>query len=205
MQLSSSGPKHCEFDFEFLGNSSGEPYLLHTNIFVDGVGGREIQLRLWFDPTADYHYYNFQWNDNVVVFFIDSTPIRMFGNYESLNTPQNPTLFQYPKSCPMSLYLSIWDGSSWATQGGKVKLNWASAPFTAHYKNFRLNGCQAKQNDQASIAACQKSTFAKPGVRIDGSRRRKLRWVRDNFVHYNYCTDTARYPVLPPECKYNVL
>lgn len=205
LYLSSSGPKHCEFDFEFLGNVSGEPYLLHTNIFVDGVGGREQQIRLWFDATADYHYYNFQWNSQVVVFFVDSIPIRMFGNYEYLNTPQNSTMFTYPKRCPMSLYLSIWDGSNWATRGGAVKLNWAHAPFVASYKRFSLVGCQANQYYQPSIDACQKSKWATPGVRVGGAYRKKLRWVKNNQIHYNYCTDYKRYPTPPPECKYNVL
>lgn len=205
LYLSSTGPKHCEFDFEFLGNQSGEPYLLHTNIFVDGVGGREQQIRLWFDATADYHYYNFQWNSEVVVFFVDNVPIRMYGNYESKNTPQNSTMFTYPKSCPMSLYLSIWDGSQWATQNGRIKLNWAHGPFTAHYKRFCMRGCQANQFNPQSIQACQNSNWATSGVKINGAYVRKLRWVKQNYIHYNYCTDTRRYATPPPECKLNVL
>lgn len=216
VQLSSSGPRHCEFDFEFLGNSSGEPYILHTNIFVDGVGGREQQIRLWFDPTTEFHNYNFQWNNEVVVFFVDNTPIRMYGNYEwrnnaTSNATTNSTLppgmetFKYPKSCPMNLYLSIWDGSGWATQSGAVKLNWTHAPFVAQYKNFQHNACLADPKNPKSIKACQNSAFAKPGVKMDGSRRTKMRWVKNNFIKYNYCTDKGRYPTLPPECKYNIL
>lgn len=67
MQMSSEGPNHDELDFEFLGNISGEPYLVQTNVYVNGSGNREQRHTLWFDPTTDFHTYSFFWNHRSIV------------------------------------------------------------------------------------------------------------------------------------------
>lgn len=193
--MSSPAPNHCEFDFEFLGNRTDEPFLLHTNIFVNGVGGREQQIYLGFDPSAAFHYYNFQWSKDVLVFYVDNTPIRMFRNLPGV---------AYPNSKPMGMFLSIWDGSSWATQGGRVKIDWNAAPFVATYQNFRLNGCEVKAQDRNRVRWCQRSRYSAGGG-LGMERVQQMRAVRTNQVVYNYCDDRRRYPKAPPECAHNIL
>jgi xyloglucan:xyloglucosyl transferase len=62
-----AAPQRDELDFEFLGNRTGEPYIIQTNVYRSGVGGREMRHSLWFDPTADFHSYSILWNPKQIV------------------------------------------------------------------------------------------------------------------------------------------
>ncbi|KAL5974051.1 Catalyzes xyloglucan endohydrolysis (XEH) and or endotransglycosylation (XET) [Asimina triloba] len=56
-----------ELDFEFLGNRSGQPYTIQTNVYSHGKGDREQRVNLWFDPSAAYHTYSIFWNRQHIV------------------------------------------------------------------------------------------------------------------------------------------
>ncbi|KAI4316018.1 hypothetical protein L6164_024038 [Bauhinia variegata] len=192
--LSSKGSAWDEIDFEFLGNLSGEPYTLHTNVFTQGKGNREQQFHLWFDPTKDFHTYSILWNPQNIIFSVDGTPIREFKNLESKGVA-------FPKNQAMRIYSSLWNADDWATRGGLVKTDWTQAPFTASYRNFNAQACvwTSKGSSCSSTGSPNQAWY---GQSLDSTGQARLRWVQKNYMIYNYCTDTKRFPQgFPPECS----
>ncbi|KAJ0693162.1 putative xyloglucan:xyloglucosyl transferase [Helianthus annuus] len=199
--MSSEGPKHHEFDFEFLGNTTGEPYVVQTNVYVNGVGNREQRLNLWFDPTKDFHSYSILWNQRQVVFLVDDTPIRVHTNLEHKGIP-------YPKDQAMGVYSSIWNADDWATQGGRVKTDWSHAPFVASYRGFEINGCECSvansDADNAKRCANVGGWWDHPMLsELNVHQSHQLIWVRANHMIYDYCSDTDRFPSVPMECEHH--
>ncbi|OMO72769.1 Glycoside hydrolase, family 16 [Corchorus olitorius] len=193
--LSSKGSNWDEIDFEFLGNLSGDPYILHTNVFSQGKGNREQQFYLWFDPTADFHTYSILWNPQRIVFSADGTPIREFKNMESMGVP-------FPKNQPMRIYSSLWNADDWATRGGLVKTDWSQAPFTASYRNFNANACTWSNGASSCKSDNPSSANSWLSQELDTTSQERLRWVQKNYMIYNYCSDTKRFPQgLPSECN----
>ncbi|KAI3714655.1 hypothetical protein L6452_21613 [Arctium lappa] len=196
--LSSTGANHDEIDFEFLGNSTGEPYTVHTNIYTQGQGNKEQQFQLWFDPTADFHNYTIHWNPTEIVWYVDSLPIRVFRNYENEG-------IAYPNQQGMRVYSSLWNADNWATRGGLVKIDWTAAPFVANYRRFRARAC--KWDGPVSVSRCGSPTpanwFTSPAYKqLTMSQQGQLKWARDNHMIYNYCTDYKRFNgQMPPECS----
>ncbi|XP_052171126.1 xyloglucan endotransglucosylase/hydrolase protein 2-like [Diospyros lotus] len=187
--LTSHEGKHDEVDLEFLGNREGKPIALQTNVFSNGQGNREQRILLWFDPTADFHSYKLLWNQHHIVFYVDDTPIRVFKNNTEIGV-------KYP-SQPMQIEASLWNGDSWATDGGQTKTNWSFAPFKAHYRGFDVHGCVG------AAANCHSSSFWWNDVKywqLDESQQKAYDVVKRKYMNYDYCKDTRRYPNPPPEC-----
>nr|DAC74026.1 TPA_exp: calmodulin-like protein TCH4 [Fragaria x ananassa] len=197
MYLKSEGSTWDEIDFEFLGNLSGNPYILHTNVFSQGKGNREQQFYLWFDPTADFHTYSILWNPQRIVFSVDGTPIREFKNQESYGVP-------FPKSQAMRIHSSLWNADDWATMSGRVKTDWKAAPFTASYRNFNAEACiwASGSSSCGSSNAPSSSNGDWLSQELDNASQYKMSWVQKNYMIYNYCADVNRFPQgLPVECS----
>ncbi|KAJ7975346.1 Xyloglucan endotransglucosylase/hydrolase [Quillaja saponaria] len=195
--MSSEGPIHDELDFEFLGNTSGEPYLVQTNVYTNGTGNREQRHTLWFDPTADFHTYSLFWNRHYIVFLVDNIPIRVFINKEKDGVP-------YPTSQAMTIRGSVWNADDWATQGGRVKTNWSHAPFVSAFRSFEIDACELLPEADDTVAKCsglRQFWWDKPSLRkLDRHRNHQLKWVRARHMVYDYCKDTGRFTELPREC-----
>ncbi|XP_071912090.1 probable xyloglucan endotransglucosylase/hydrolase protein 26 [Coffea arabica] len=196
--LSSTGNKHDEVDFEFLGNSSGQPYTIHTNVYTQGVGGKEQQFYLWFDPTADYHNYTIHWNPKAIVWYVDGVPLRVYRNYQSRGIP-------YPNQQGMRAYTSLWDADNWATRGGLVKIDWKRSPFIARIRNFRPRACT--WNGPLSISQCALPSpgnwWTSPAYgQLSFAKLGQMNWIRQKYMTYDYCKDTKRFNgLMPAECS----
>ncbi|EEE61629.1 hypothetical protein OsJ_16064 [Oryza sativa Japonica Group] len=190
--LTSEGDAHDEIDFEFLGNVSGEPYVMHTNVFAQGRGNREQQFYLWFDPTADFHNYTILWNPLNIIFSVDGKAVRVFKNHEAAGVP-------YPSG-----------------QAIRVKINWTAAPFVASYRTYAYSACAVPAaggggggpctSGQLPNSTSSPSTCDCGGAWMDrqlgADGERDVAWARANYMIYDYCGDQWRFPQgLPAECS----
>ncbi|GAB2235792.1 hypothetical protein Droror1_Dr00026233 [Drosera rotundifolia] len=182
---------HDEVDIEFLGTTFGKPYVLQTNVYIRGSGdgdiiGREMKFHLWFDPTRGFHHYAIFWSPKEIIFLVDDIPIRRYLRKSPYTFPLRP----------MSVYGSIWDASSWATEDGKYKADYRYQPFVAEYANFKAAGCSA-------YAPLWCRPVSVSPYRSGGLTKRQfwsMRWVQRRYLFYNYCEDSSRDHSLTPEC-----
>ncbi|KAF0913412.1 hypothetical protein E2562_022199 [Oryza meyeriana var. granulata] len=185
---------HDELDFEFLGNVRGREWRVQTNVYGNGstAAGREERYGLWFDPTQDFHRYAIFWSHDTIIFYVDETPIRKVVRTTSMGA-------QFP-SKPMSLYATIWDGSSWATSGGRYKVNYKYAPYVAEFTDLVLHGCPAGPTAPGSYPAppCEAASAA---AMMSPRQRSAMERFRARHMTYGYCYDRVRYPAPLPECR----
>ncbi|KAG6404947.1 hypothetical protein SASPL_132524 [Salvia splendens] len=128
-------------------------------------GGRSFSLSLDQSSGSGFQSKN--------EFLVDNSPIRVFNNHGSSGVA-------FPTNQPMRVYCSLWNADDWATQGGRVKTDWAHAPFTAYYRNFNIGSC-------ATGTPCATQE-------LDAKARNRLRWVQQKHMVYNYCADSNRFP-----------
>ncbi|GLJ23341.1 hypothetical protein SUGI_0441680 [Cryptomeria japonica] len=184
--LSSQGSNHDELDFEFLGRLPGDPYAMQTNVFVQGQGNREVRFNLWFDPTENFHTYSLLWNSHQILFSVDGTPMRVFKNMENIGVP-------YPRDQAMRVIGSLWDGSDWATDGGRAKVDYSKAPFVALFSSYSAEACINGEPCNTNAAWSRE--------RISVEQWKQLKIVRKKYMTYDYCLDKERFPHgLPAEC-----
>ncbi|XP_057537085.1 probable xyloglucan endotransglucosylase/hydrolase protein 26 [Amaranthus tricolor] len=196
--LSSYGDTHDEIDYEFLGNVTNEPYTIHTNIYTQGYGKREIQFKPWFDPTDGYHTYTIFWNFYEVVWIVDGKPIRVYRKHQG---------YDYPDAQPMKAYASFWNADDWATQKGRVKTDWSLAPFKAMVQNYKDDACKCTQNDQSCVDRCsvknENNWWTKDKYqKLSPTQKEEMDRIRANYMIYDFCADPKRFNgTVPQECS----
>jgi len=188
--------QHDEIDFEFLGNIRGKDWRIQTNIYGNGSTsvGREERYYLWFDPSEDFHQYSILWTDSQIIFYIDNIPIREFKRTESMGG-------DFPAK-PMTLYATIWDGSDWATYGGKYRVNYKYSPYITEFSDLVLHGCAVDPIEHLAKCDNVQSSQAIP-TGITPAQRIKMDNFRKKQMTYSYCYDRVRYKVPPAECVIN--
>ncbi len=165
---------------------SGENKILHTSFVTICINHSALILTvvlfLWFFCCR---------------FLVDETPVRVFRNNENLGVP-------FPNSQGVGIYASIWDGSNWATDDGWVKLNWTYAPFIASFQDFGVDACEVEDsNVEACIKARGMWWNLNTYLNLNANQIQALHNVQSNYLVYDYCTDTKRYPTMPVECASN--
>ncbi|KAL6888592.1 hypothetical protein ACP4OV_009618 [Aristida adscensionis] len=193
--------RHDELDFEFLGNIRGKPWRVQTNVYGNGSvsRGREERYVLPFDPTTEFHRYSILWTAAAAAFFVDDVPVREVRRSAAMAG-------DFPAK-PMSLYATVWDASTWATSGGRYRVNYRYGPFVASFTDLALAGCRVDPvrmpGPAAAAAACAAAGEAlrasEPAV-MTLEKQQAMRRFREQNMVYSYCYDTLRYPVPFPEC-----
>lgn len=125
-------------------------------------------------------------------------PVRVYKNKNNIGVG-------YPTRA-MQIEATLWDGDSWATDGGQTKTNWSYAPFKAYFKGFDIDGCQLQPSSSSNFEDnpnCASDRYWWNGQKfrqLDPALQNAYENVKKNFMTYDYCSDKQRYPTPPPEC-----
>ncbi|KAJ1277689.1 hypothetical protein BS78_04G022800 [Paspalum vaginatum] len=191
--------RHDELDFEFLGNIRGRPWRVQTNVYGNGSvsRGREERYVLPFDPTTEFHRYSILWTPAAVAFYVDDVPVR--------EVRRSPAMGADFPSKPMALYATVWDASTWATSGGRYRVNYRYGPFVASFTDLALLGCRVDHpvrmvTTTAGCAAAEAALRASDAAVMTVEKLQAMRRFREQNMVYSYCYDTRRYPDAFPEC-----
>ncbi|XP_024995296.1 probable xyloglucan endotransglucosylase/hydrolase protein 33 [Cynara cardunculus var. scolymus] len=186
---------HDELDFELLGHESKSQWVLQTNMYVNGsIRGREERIHLWFNPAHHFHQYSILWNRHHIVFLVDNIPIREIRNAGSM-------AYAYSLK-PMTLYTTIWDGSNWATDGGKYPTDYKYAPFVASLGELKIEGCVVSSTSLpvAADVVCSNNATISNLDHVEGAgyatlskqQTTALNWVKRKHLFYSYCNVNER-------------
>ncbi|KAF8378305.1 hypothetical protein HHK36_029644 [Tetracentron sinense] len=134
-------------------------------------------------------------------FLVDNIPVREVYHSDAISSV-------YPSKA-MSVYATIWDGSRWATHGGKYPVNYKFAPFVASFGEMEMEGCLWDPTKQ--VLLCSKGgeegvssldpVEGEQFVRLSQQQKMGMEWIRKKLMFYSYCKDPARFKVLPSECS----
>ncbi|XP_062222346.1 probable xyloglucan endotransglucosylase/hydrolase protein 30 [Phragmites australis] len=190
---------HDELDFEFLGSRWGGQWRVQTNVYGNGstAHGREERYLLPFDPTLEAHRYSVLWAPTHIIFYVDDTPIREVIRHPDMGS-------DFP-SKPMAVYATVWDGSAWATEGGKYKVNYKYAPFASEFSDLTIVGSRAdpvlrvprRGGADKDLLGLMTADYAV----MTPQKRAAMRAFRARQMTYTVCYDAVRYAAGPfPEC-----
>ena len=140
---------------------------------------------------------------------------RWYVDDEVIRVHHNRSGVPFPTFRPMAVQASLWNGSAWATQGGKVKLNISDAPFVLQYEGFNgVDGCQVcdtyPMTDPSpsclnpTITQCSSGYWFNEQTELSSAQVAQLQAHTNQYVIYDYCNDYLRFPNgFPPECAYD--
>lgn len=116
---------------------------------------------------------------------------------------------EYP-SKPMSVYATIWDGSTWATSGGSHKAIYKVSPFVAEFTNLVLKGCPVDPVEEILSPESMTDWCDGLGVEEDNNtvkysimtaaKNQAMMSFRKKHMIYSVCYDKWRYPTPLPDC-----